>query len=113
MIYKLTDGGVKRYDGAFIPADNSNTDYQEYLKWVADGNTPEPADTEPEKIIYVPVQTVFQRLKSLGKDVTVWNSLSVSQQLEFLTLKEGIAVNDTNVRMLLSAHDIDVNEILK
>ena len=25
--------------------DESNTDYQAYLKWVAEGNTPLPADT--------------------------------------------------------------------
>ena len=31
-------------DTAFIPFDPDNTDYQAYLKWVAEGNTPQPAD---------------------------------------------------------------------
>ena len=36
---------IKRsLDGAFIPFDPANADYQKYLEWVAEGNEPLPAD---------------------------------------------------------------------
>lgn len=36
---------IKRIaDNAFIPFDPANTDYAEYLKWLAEGNVPLPAD---------------------------------------------------------------------
>jgi hypothetical protein len=37
-------GLIRTADGAAIPFDPANTDYQEYLKWVSEGNQPLPAD---------------------------------------------------------------------
>jgi hypothetical protein len=35
-------------DKAFIPFDEQNIDYQEYLKWCSEGNQPEPADEDTQ-----------------------------------------------------------------
>lgn len=45
-MYKLTPfNSVKRIsDNAYIPFDENNADYQQYLKWLNEGNTPLPAD---------------------------------------------------------------------
>ena len=51
-MYKLINHSITKQprmvlriaDNAFIPFDPDNTDYQEYLKWIEAGNTPEPAD---------------------------------------------------------------------
>ena len=50
-IYKLVNNpisgelsNIRTADDRFIPIAEDNTDYQEYLAWVAEGNTPDPAD---------------------------------------------------------------------
>jgi len=53
MTYKLTSPApnesaattiIRLEDNAAIPISDNNIDYQEYLEWLAEGNTPQPAD---------------------------------------------------------------------
>ena len=47
-MYKLhktnTNAVIQSKDNIFIPFDPANTDYQAYLKWLEEGNVPEPAE---------------------------------------------------------------------
>jgi hypothetical protein len=47
-LWKNNEGNIssiiKTSDNTYIPFSAENADYQAYLKWVAEGNTPLPAD---------------------------------------------------------------------
>ena len=67
MTYQLTNGDtiLRIADNAFIPPDPANADYQAYLAWLDEGNTPLPAP-EPEP---APVLTTEQKLEAAGLTV--------------------------------------------
>ena len=56
---------IRLDDCAFIPFDPANTDYQAYLRWLEEGNTPLPAD-DPEP---APEPTAAEKLANAGLTV--------------------------------------------
>jgi hypothetical protein len=65
-MYKIISIGVRRVDGALIPNDPANRDWQEYLQWLALGNTPQPADPAPTPIDLSNTDNLERSLKALA-----------------------------------------------
>lgn len=44
IVAKVPVGYRRLEDKSFIPSDPANTEYQKVLEWIAEGNTPIPAE---------------------------------------------------------------------
>jgi len=61
-MYKLLQNSVVLVEQAMeIPFDLANTDYQQYLTWLAEGNTPEPYVAPPP-----PIPSTVTRFQALA-----------------------------------------------
>lgn len=71
--YKLTNFGtvIRTEDSLQIPPSMAVGAYREYLDWLAQGNTPDPADPKPRK---------QRSIASIEADVETWLSTATNTQ---------------------------------
>ena len=69
----FTNTVIRDIDGANIPADPGNADYQAYLDWLAEGNTPNP---------YVPPPFSIPNIITLAQARRQLRALNVFTQID-------------------------------
>ncbi len=87
MTYKLAShNSVFRADGWRIPFDPANTDYSQYLAWLSEGNTPEPADPLPPPVYTCSPWQIRKALNNQNLRQGVEDAIAASTDI---TLKDG------------------------
>ena len=66
-MYKLTSSNsvIRLSDNICIPLESDYQEFKDYLAWLSEGNTPEPADPIPEPVPLTPQE----KLASAGLSV--------------------------------------------
>jgi len=93
--FTVAPGVVLRVlDGAFIPADMRNRDYHDYLVWVSQGNTPDPAPVAPRPTTISAGE--FLARFTAAEQAAVQTACLASPQL-MLGLTTGLALGQINL----------------
>lgn len=96
-MYKFIRRGssvLRLADGASIPPDPSNADYQEYLRWVAAGNAAQPADPAP--LVYDDGLTIRARLRTTNATPAELYRATLAQRTGYRASLTLIAVDAGN-----------------
>ena len=90
-MYKLTTSTsiTRLADGASIPAAPANTDYANYLQWLSEGHTPEPADVPPAQTYQELRATEYNR-KSTGEQFGMLYDDQVNGTTAWIDWQQGI-----------------------
>ena len=98
-MYKLTASGVRRLsDNVDIPNNSANKDWRKYQKWLDEGNTPEPKETEEEKEINkgrrikaLEIAIVDMRVRGDGASAEGLTDLETESDAELVSLRAELA----------------------
>lgn len=88
-MYQLTNNStiLRLADSASIPADPANTDYAQYLQWLAEGNTPlpyaEPPTPLPTVVTMVQARLALNQLDLLEPVEIAISALPRAAQIEW------------------------------
>ena len=105
-MYRLTQSEttVQRLsDNAFIPFDGGNRDYQEYLEWLAEGNTPESYVPPPApQVTQVTAYQAKIQLSRSGLYDSVVTTVNTSDNPELKIAWEMASVFERNSPFILA-----------
>lgn len=107
-MYKIiNDNLIQRLgDGAVIPRDEANKDYQEFLEWERAGGAIEPADPKP---VYVPQEVsasqAYAALMGAGlfEQVEAWAADPATNPLHRLAFQKGTTFRRDSPALLAGA----------
>jgi len=105
-MYRLTQSEttVQRLsDNVFIPFDGGNRDYQEYLEWLSEGNTPEPyIPPPPPPVTQVTAYQAKIQLSRAGLYDSVVTTVNTSDNPELKIAWEMASVFERNSPFILA-----------
>jgi hypothetical protein len=102
MTYSLSQTGsfvVRDVDGAFIPRDPSNKDYEVFLEWQSAGNVPSP---------YVaPIQTLVQQAADIASIATWKIKVVLSEQASATNVGKTL-LDDANAAIATQSQSVQI-----
>jgi len=109
MSYTLTDDAetvIRDADGASIPADERNVDWQAYQAWLADGNTPNPyvaPPAPPAVLTYLQFEALFTTAENTAILTAAQSNVALFRWLLRATGSSAIDLGNAEVKAGLDA----------